>query len=95
MSHRLIGQERPKVDAPSRGGATLDRLGAHQPFDLVQPAAEACRQHVVPDPPGAIGAIALQEARPHLGSHLFIRHSTGAGRSAQPSMKARARDAQR
>jgi len=28
MSHRLIGQERLKVDAPSRGGATLDRLSS-------------------------------------------------------------------
>ena len=70
------------------------RLGAHQPFDLVQPAPEACSQDIVPDPPGAIGATALQEARPHLGSHLLIRHSMAAWRPVQPSMKARARDAQ-
>ena len=35
--------------------------GAHQPFDLVQPATQACCQHIVPDPPRAVGAVARQK----------------------------------
>ena len=76
-------------------GPYSKNLGAHQPFDLVQPAAQACCQHTVPDPHRAIGAVARQEPRPHLGSHLFIRHSTGAWGPFQPGMTARARDPQR
>lgn len=37
-------------------------LLAHQPFDAMQTGIEPIGQHVVPDPPGAIGAIASGKA---------------------------------
>ena len=70
-------------------------LAEHQPFDLVQPAAQACCQQIVPDPPRAVGAVARQEVRPYLGSHLFIRHSTGALGAGSARQESPGRDAQR
>jgi hypothetical protein len=53
---------------------------APEPLDLVQPAAEPCRQQVVPDAPGAIDAVAGQKAGPHLQSHCLLCQSMVAGR---------------
>src|ERR1700733_12863602 len=61
----------------------------------MQTARYPFRQHVVPHPPGAVGSIAGNEARPDLGAHLFIAAAASTARSRQPAIEATPRDTER
>jgi hypothetical protein len=56
----LIDQPTMRREKTARPG--LESMGAHQPPDAMQAAGKSFRQHVMPDPPFAIGAGAAFEA---------------------------------
>ncbi len=84
-----VGRQTP----PSR--SCPQGLLAHQPFNPVQSARHAVRQHVVPHAPCSVGSVARNEACPHLGGQLFIAPATLAARSHEPGIKATQRDPER
>jgi putative transposase len=47
-------------------------LGAHQPLDPMQATVNPLGQNIAPDAPRTIGAVAGNEARPHLRADLFV-----------------------
>lgn len=67
----------------------------HQSFDPMQPAGDAFSQQIVPHPPGAIGPIAVDEARAHLGAELFVASAAPTARLPEPGIEAAPRDTER
>src|SRR5271157_5859581 len=61
----------------------------------MQPAGNAFGQQIVPDPSGAVGPIAANEARPNLGTELLIAAAAPTARSCQPGIEATPRDTER
>jgi len=61
----------------------------------MQAAGYALRQQIAPDPPGSIGSVAADEARPDLGTELFIAAAASTARSLQPGVKPTPRDTER
>lgn len=62
----ILGQAAPSRPSPQT-------FLAHQPLDAMQTGVEPFGQHVVPDPTGAIGAIASGKAGPDPSDeHLVI-----------------------
>lgn len=53
----------------------------------MQAAGDAFGQKIVPHPPGAVGSIAADEARPNLGAKLLIAAAASAARPLQPSIE--------
>jgi len=47
-------------------------LAAHEPLDAVQAALQPQRQHIVPDAPRTIGAVAADEALAHLCTQYLV-----------------------
>ena len=70
-------------------------LRAHRPFDLVQAAEKPRREHVMPHPPSAIGAVVRLKARPHPWRHFLLNQGVLAWWAGEPSVESRSRDAQR
>jgi hypothetical protein len=61
----------------------------------MQTARYPFRQNVMPYPPGAIGSIAAQEARPDLRAELFFALAAPTARSCQLSIETAPRDTER
>ena len=70
-------------------------LITHQPLDTVQSACGSLGQHVVPNPPGAIGPVTADEAGLDLGTENLVAARPGTGRAGEPGMEATARDIER
>ena len=62
---------------PSPSGAGAQRGVAHQSLNAMETTREPLHQHIVPDPPGSVGAIAGEEAGSHSGQQLLIGHPPG------------------
>jgi len=75
--------------------ACFKALQPHQSLDPVQAAAHAIGQQVAPHPPGAIGAVARQEACAHLCAQLFVLMAACAAWPGQPGVESTARDTER
>ena len=61
----------------------------------MQAAGYALRQQIAPDPPGSIGSVAADEARPDLGTELFIAAAAPTAWPPQPGIEPAARDTER
>ena len=61
----------------------------------MQPAGYPVLDHVMPHPPGTLGPVAGKEARPHLGTQLFVAAASPTARSRQPRIEATPRDPER
>jgi hypothetical protein len=59
-----------RQSTPARSG--FKSLQPHQSLDAMQPAWDAFRQQIVPNPPSSIGPIAGKETHPNLRAKLFI-----------------------
>jgi hypothetical protein len=70
-------------------------LLAHQALDMVQTAAAAPRQQVVPDPPSTIRAVAADKALAHLVAKILVVPAAFAARPIQPGVEAASRDTER
>ena len=105
---RDIGRE-PPVQKIGRGGRPLTLLLrqtpsarpcpqgvlAHDPLDAGQPARDALGQHVAPDAPCTVSAVAGHDARAGLAQDHSVVPCALAGLAGQPCMEAGARDTQR
>ncbi len=78
---------------PARSGS--QGLGAHQSLDAMQAARDSLGQHVVPHPPGAIGAVGRHETRPHLRAQHSVAARPRARRAAEPCVEPGTRHTQR
>jgi len=56
----------------------------HQALDAVQAALQTHRQHIVPDTPRTVGAVAKDEALAHLRTQHFVVPLALARRAHQP-----------
>ena len=81
--------------AAHAGAAAPVAFLAHQPLDAMQTGVEPFGQYVVPDPPGAIGAIASGKAGPDPGDEHLVILSPSTRRAVKPGMEARARHTER
>ena len=78
---------------PARTG--LESLQSHQSLNPMQATGNAFLDQIVPHPPGTIGSIAADEARPNLGAELLIAAAASAVRSLQPGIEPTPRDTER
>src|ERR1700710_2025148 len=70
-------------------------LLTHQPLDTVQPACGPLGQHVVPDPPGTVRPVTVNEAGLDLGADNLVAARPGTRRPGEPGMEPTARDIER
>jgi len=68
-----------RQSTPARAG--FEGLQSHQSLDSMQTTGDALGQQIAPHPPGVIGSIAAQEARPNFGAKLFVAAVASAARS--------------
>ena len=80
---------------PTPARACFKPVLSHQSLDPMQPAVHAVRQQVVPHAPGAIGSVAADEARPHLGRERLIGSAALARRALEPRIEPATRDTER
>ena len=66
-----------------------------QPLDAMETAYGTLGQHVMPNPPGAIGPVAAAEAGLNLRAKDFIAACSSAGRPGKPRTKSTMRDTER
>src|SRR4029079_2105991 len=70
-------------------------LASHQSLDPMQSAKHAFGCKVLPDPPGAVGPVAAEEARANLGAEFFVVTASLAARPCQPGIEPTPRDTER
>src|SRR5690606_36954969 len=73
----------------------LESMGAHQPLDAMQAAGKSFRQHVMPDPPRAVGAVAALEAVAHDLAENDIASRALALRPGEPGAEPAPRNTER
>ena len=76
-------------------GACAQRRVSHQPFNAMEAAGDALHEHVVPDPPRAVGAIAGEEAGPYSDQQLLVGPRPDTWRPGPPGIEACTRDTER
>lgn len=64
-------------------------------IDRLTDRARTLGQHVVPDPPGTVRPVAVDEAGLDLRAENFVAARPSTGRADKPGMKATARDTER
>ena len=78
---------------PARPG--LESMGAHQPLDAMQAAGKSFRQHVMPDAPRAVGAVAAFEAVANDPAEHGVASRTLALRPGEPCEESAPRNTER